>query len=268
MQEQTAIEPTEETVTTQPEPTENTGTALAKPKASPLAVAGGVLPILPRNIPEATVYANGLIAANIVPDAFRYSLKEAQDLGNPNLKGEPNKSLILMGVLQALELGVAPQTGLKWLLPLRGRFTIWGDLAIALAQSRKLVKDQKTNWVGPSIDEGLPLGQWSDDFGCEYRIWRVGQEQPYIGTFTVRDAKRAKLWMNSSKAPWIDYPKRMLFNRARAFAIRDGFADALSGLEIAEEVRDLMPVEEVAKPVASLANLSADEQPVAEDAAS
>jgi hypothetical protein len=47
--------------------------------------------------------------------------------------------------------------------------------------------------------------------------------------------------MNSNKKPWIMYPDRMLFNRARAFALRDGFADALMGLGIYEEVRDMMP---------------------------
>ncbi|MGH6729111.1 MAG: hypothetical protein ACREBK_03065, partial [Sphingomicrobium sp.] len=71
---------------------------------------------------------------------------------------------------------------------------------------------------------------------------------PYIGRFTVRDAERAGLWMNAKRKPWVHYPKRMLFNRARAFALRDGFADALAGLSITEEVLDtLPPVEEAAK---------------------
>jgi hypothetical protein len=47
--------------------------------------------------------------------------------------------------------------------------------------------------------------------------------------------------MNVKKQPWILYPDRMLFNRARAFPLRDGFADALMGLSIAEEVMDAMP---------------------------
>jgi hypothetical protein len=50
----------------------------------------------------------------------------------------------------------------------------------------------------------------------------------------------------------------MLFNRARAFALRDGFADALNGLEIAEEVRDMMPAEEDKPAAPSMAALEAD----------
>lgn len=252
MAEQTATEPEAETVS--PEGNK----AVAKRETSLMAQEGGVLPILPRNIPEASAYASGLIAANVVPDAFRYSEKEARDLGDISLKGQPNKSLILMGVLQVMELGVPPQTGLKWLLPLRGRFTIWGDLGVALAQKRGLIVDQRTNWIGPAVDEGAALGQWPMDFGCEVRLWRKGQTQPYIGIFTVRDAKRADLWMNNHKKPWIDYPKRMLFNRARAFALRDGFADALSGLDIAEEVIDTMPAVADERPVAITSSLEDD----------
>ncbi len=247
MPETQAAEPQSET-------TESTA-VVAREKSHPVAVEGGVLPILPRNIPEASAYASGLIAANIVPEAFRYSEREARELGDPALKGQPNKSLILMGVLQTLELGVPPQTGLKWLLPLRGRFTIWGDLGVALAQQRGLISNQVTNWIGPALDENSPLGTWPDDFGCEVRLWRKGQEAPYIGKFTVLDAKRAKLWQNNHKQPWIDYPKRMLFNRARAFALRDGFADALSGLDIAEEIMDLPAPKEEAKPAAVISSL-------------
>jgi hypothetical protein len=221
--ETNAIEPAAETVT------EGQGTLpKAKPPVLLQAVEGGPLAIMPRNIEEAARYASGLIAAGIVPDAFKKN-------------GDPQRELVMMGVLKSLELGVAPQTGLAGLLPLNGRFSVWGDLAAALVQRTGLVKDQTVVWTGPAINEDDPPGSWSADFGCEVRYWRVGQDQPYIGRFTVRDAKRADLWMNPKRQPWIRYPKRMLFNRARAFAIRDGFADGLCGLTIAEEVLDALP---------------------------
>lgn len=262
--EQKAVEPQAETIT------EGTGGVPAtKPEKLPaqlIARDGGVLPIIPRNIEEAQRYANGLIAANIVPDAFRFSDKEARAAGDMSLRDKPNAPLILMGVLQAMELGVAPQSGLKWLLPLRGRFTIWGDLAIALAQRQGLVANQTVAWVGPAFDESMALGEWPLDFGCEVRLWRVGQQEPYIGRFLVRDAKRANLWMSSNKQPWVDYPKRMLFNRARAFALRDGFADALNGLSLAEEVMDFPEEATPEKPGADISALEADviEEPAEE----
>ena len=241
--------------TTSPEPSTN-AVATTKPKSQLVAVDTGVLPILPRNVPEATQYANGLIAANIVPDAFKYSEKEAEALGDRTLKGKPNTALIVMGVLKCLEIGVPPQTGLAGLLPINGRFSIWGDLAVAKAQQAGVIANQTRVETGPAFDKNLPLGEWPVDFGVEVRIWRKGQEQPYVGRFTIRDAKRANLWMNQYKKPWVLYPERMLYNRARAFALRDGFADCLNGLSIAEEMLDTLPTVD-AEPVDGSSNMDA-----------
>jgi hypothetical protein len=214
-----------------------------KPKAALEAQAAGVLPILPTTIEEAQRYASGLIQAGIVPDAFKYSSKEAAKVEGAR-EGDINAPLVLMGVLKAMELGVAPQTGLAGLLPLNGRFSVWGDLAVGLVQREGLIDKQTKAHVGPAFDPSLPLGEWPDDYGYVVSYWRKGQAEPYVGRFTIRDAKRANLWMNQYKKPWIMYPDRMLFNRARAFALRDGFADALGGLSIAEEVMDALPTVE------------------------
>lgn len=246
--ENNAAEPTAETVT---EGGTNAVAKVEKPKAQLQAVETGVLPILPRNIEEASRYASGMIAANIVPDAFRVDGKRENDV---------DASLVLMGILKSMELGVPPQTGLAGLLPLNGRFAVWGDLASALVQRHGLVAKQTVTWTGPAFDEDLPLGDWPDDLTCEVRYWRVGQDEPYIGRYSIRDAKRAKLWMHQYKKPWLLYPKRMLFNRARAFALRDGFADGLQGLSIAEEVLDhIEPVQAEAKASENIAALTADE---------
>jgi hypothetical protein len=244
--ENNASEPTAETVT---EP--HTNAVVTRPKAQLATVDTGVLPILPRNIEEAARYASGMIAANIVPDAFRVDGKKANPV---------DQQLVLFGILKSLELGVAPQTGLAGLLPLNGRFSVWGDLAASLVQRHGLVKDQEVEWTGALLNEDLPLGEWPDNLTCVVRYWRVGQDKPYEGKFSVRDAKRANLWMNQYKKPWLQFPKRMLFNRARAFALRDGFSDGLQGLSIAEEVIDhIEPVAAEAKASENTAALLADE---------
>jgi hypothetical protein len=230
-----------------------TGTAVApRPKAALEAQREGVLPIIPTSIEEAQRYASGLIQADQVPDAFRFSKDILPPPGSESSapihrKGDVNAPLVLMGVLKVMELGVPPQTGLSGLLPLNGRFTVWGDLAAGLVQRGGQVANQTVTKIGPGFDPDLPLGEWPDDYGYEVRYWRKGQTEPYIGRFTVRDAKRARLWMNQYKKPWLEHPDRMLFNRARTFALRDGFADALMGLSIAEEIMDSMPVVEEEK---------------------
>jgi hypothetical protein len=54
--------------------------------------------------------------------------------------------------------------------------------------------------------------------------------------FSMADAKRAGLAGKSG--PWSQYPARMLTLRARGFALRNAFADALRGLITAEEAQD------------------------------
>lgn len=199
----------------------------------PLLAHDNVMAIMPRSIEEAGRYAQGLCVANIVPDAFREGGKR---------DGAPNHALVMMGVLKSMEIGIPPQTGLAGLLPINGRFSVWGDVAAALVQRTGQVAKQQVKELGAeNFNPEAPLGEWPDAYGIRVLYWRRGQEDPYVGEFTVRDAKRAGLWMAAHRKPWIQYPKRMLFNRARAFALRDGFADGLAGLTIAEEVQDSLP---------------------------
>jgi hypothetical protein len=59
---------------------------------------------------------------------------------------------------------------------------------------------------------------------------------PVVRTFSEADAKKAGLW--GKAGPWQQYPSRMLQMRARSWALRDAFPDALRGLGIREEVAD------------------------------
>lgn len=209
---------------------------IARPKLE--ADGGGVMAIIPRDLPETMRYATGLAASGIVPDAYRFEGKK---------DNEVNVNLVAMGCLKAMEIGLPPQTGLAFLLPINGRFSVWGDGMWALCQKANVIAKHTVEWVGPDFDKmTTPLDRWPPDYGCVVSIWRIGQDEPYVGKFTVSDAKRANLWANNMKKPWVLYPDRMLFNRARAFPLRDGFADCLFGLANAEEVMDTMP-DKVAK---------------------
>jgi hypothetical protein len=239
-----STEPVTETAEAEP-PEEPEAPPVPLPAKLPVkleAQTGGVLAIIPRNLDEAAKLARGIIASGIVPRAFRFS-ETIRGEGDVILqrKGDVNEPLVIMGVLKSLEIGLPPITGLSYLLPINDRFTIWGDGAVALAQAHGLIENHARATIGPALEPGLELADWPDEYGVEVRYWRKGQRDPYVGRFTVGDAKRARLWMNTDKKPWVNSPDRMLFNRARAFALRDGFADALSGLAIAEEVRDMSP---------------------------
>lgn len=247
----------------------------AKPDRVPVmleASSVGVLPIVPTNIEEAQRYASGLIRAGQVPDAFKFrkDVRNDQDVidrGGPiylHKKDEINAPLVLAGVLKALEMGVPVQAGLGGLLPLNGRFSAWGDLFVGVMQRGGKIRDHDAKRIGPAFDPDTPITQWPDDYGWTVSYWRTGQENPYVATFTVRDARRAQLWANTNRDPWIKYPDRMLFNRARAWALRDGFADALIQFDlggIAEEQLDIMPVpEDAPRAIEQRASLLIDDE--------
>src|SRR3546814_6556422 len=107
---------------------------------------------------------------------------------------------------------------------------IWGDGALALVQGSGLLVDME------ETDDG-------NTATC--RLVRKGRGTPIIRTFSMDDAKKAGL--AGKQGPWSQYPQRMRQMRARAWSMRDGFADVLKGIGIAEEVRDFRSEEQTSE---------------------
>jgi hypothetical protein len=198
------------------------GTALVERKAE-LNLSEDKGYIVPTTAEEAFRMATAVVNGRLAPDSYN---------------NDPNK--VVLGIMAALEAGLPPLYGLRQIAIINGRPTIWGDAAQALIQKSGQLSNQIVEWqeVDGFDFTGKPVNEWPDAYGVTVSLWRKGQADPYVGTYTVGDAKRAKLWMNPKKVPWIEHPRRMLLVRARAFPQRDGFADALAGLAIREEVED------------------------------
>lgn len=218
-----------------------------KPKAMPkpeLKAGQRIEPIIPRSIEEAFRLAQAVIAAGICPDSYCDEHKR------------PDPQKVLIGILKSMEVGLAPITGLSTIAIINNRPCIWGDGAAALVQKAGVVDKFELEEIGVRPKETAEVQGFGDEYGFEARIYRKGQAEPYSGRFTVGDAKRARLWLNPKRQPWMLYPKRMLRNRAVAFALRDGFADCLAGLSIREEVEDIP-----AAPVKTDVSFLADDAP-------
>lgn len=211
-----------------------------------------VAPIIPRTIDEVARIARAVIVAGLAPNS--YEGKNQQETA----------SKVMIGIMKGAEVGLPPITALSTIAIINGRPVIWGDGAVALVQSRGIVERVDAIYEGNEEGgkEDPSIRDFPDTLTAVYRIWRKGQETAYEGRFSVRDARRSNLW--GKKQPWIQYPKRMLMARARAYALRDGFADALSGLSIREEIEDLPPE---AAPAANTAFLDADATEAPKDAA-
>lgn len=143
------------------------------------------------------------------------------DLAPRDYKDKPQNVLIAMQM--GLEVGLSPMQSIQNIAVINGRPSIWGDSMLALCQNHRdfesIDENQSTNEKGVCI------------------VKRRGME-PQRREFTVADAQKAGLW--GKTGPWQTAPTRMLKLRARAFALRDTFADALRGLQSAEEQRDVV----------------------------
>lgn len=133
---------------------------------------------------------------------------------------------VAVAIMHGLEVGLTPLMALQRIAVINGRPSIWGDGAMGLVRASGLCEFVYEALTG----EG-------DNAAAICRVKRKGEKEPIERTFSVSDAKRAGLWGKSG--PWQQYPKRMLQMRARAFALRDLFADVLGGLYIAEELEGL-----------------------------
>lgn len=125
--------------------------------------------------------------------------------------------------LQAgLELGLTPIWSLTNIMVTNGRPSVWGDALLGLVLQHPECQDVIETFEGTG-DELTAI--------CE--VHRRGR-LPIKRTFSVNDAKRAGLHgRNVHNA----YPKRMLQMRARSWACRDAFADALRGLAVVEDTQ-------------------------------
>lgn len=207
---------------------------LPRRRLGDISAGGPVVPIAARNVDDAFRIARAMFVAHLAPDSYTEMKK---DVPYPE---EEAVARIALGIMKGAEVGFPPITAVNTIAIINGRPSIWGDGAQALIQERGHLDKMLVEQLGVEPDK-VETGHFPDDFGFRVKMWRRGQEEPYLGEFTVRDAKRAHLWMNVHRKPWVEHPKRMLLIRARAFAQRDGFADDLMGLSIREEMEDITP---------------------------
>jgi len=169
------------------------------------------LPTLaPQNMTEAMEFSKMLSVSEMVPKSYQ---RKPQD--------------ILVAVQWGYELGLQPLQALQNIAIINGKPSVYGDAALALVKN-----DPRCAGVNEKIEgDGDARTAY-----CKVKR-RYGEEiEETIAQFSVADAKRARLW--GKQGPWSQYPDRMLQMRARGFAIRDAFPDALKGVITAEEAQD------------------------------
>jgi len=183
------------------------------PAKAPMASGAPIMAIIPRDNAEAARLAEAFVVAGMVPE----SIKGKTD--------QETKAKAMLVILKGMEIGIAPVTAMETIMVINGRTALWGDGASALVHRSGQLEYIKHEYTG-----------MGDSLKCVVTVKRKGQGEAMSREFSMDDAKKAGLL---GKGPWRLYPARMLFNRARAWCLRDGFADLLMGIGIAEELNDI-----------------------------
>lgn len=176
--------------------------------AQELATQTPQFDLSPQTFEQALTFANYMADSDMVPKDF---------------KGKPGNCLIAMQ--WGFEVGLKPLQALQGIAVINGRPSIWGDALLSLVLSSPVCKDVIERYEGQG-----------EDYKAVCIAQRHGRADK-MAEFSLRDAKAAGLL--GKQGPWTQYRDRMLKQRARAFALRDQFADVIKGLAVAEEAGDI-----------------------------
>ncbi len=179
--------------------------AVIAPTVVPLRAGGRVQAIIPQTVEEVFRLATAIAKSGLAPSTMR------------------SAEQITIAIMHGAEIGLPPMQSVQRIAVVNGRPAIWGDAvpALLLARGFKIIETMD----GVEDARGATC--------CVVRPDGTKIER----RFTIGDAKIAGLW--GKAGPWKQYPDRMLQMRARGFAARDGAADVLSGLYVAEELQDI-----------------------------
>ena len=194
------------------------------------------LPTLqPANITEAIEFSKMLAQSELVPKGYR---NRPQD--------------ILVCIQWGYEVGLQPLQALQNISVINGKPSIWGDAMLALVKKHPACAGV-SEYIEGEGDKMTAHCEVKRRYGDEIEVTKT--------SFSVDDAKKAALW---GKDTYKRYPKRMLTMRARGFALRNAFPDALQGLISQEEAQDLPQEKQEPRNVTPPANpLDAIEAPAA-----
>lgn len=167
----------------------------------------------PKSLTEAMEFSKTLSQSGLVPDVYR---------------GKPAN--VLVAIQWGYEIGLPPLQALTNINVINGRPSLWGDGLIAVVKMHP-------NYYG--------MKEWleGDTAYCSVKRKVHDTVEETIREFSIEDAKRSGLL---NRPTWKSYPKRMLQMRARGFAIRDAFPDAIKGMITTEEAQDFPETVKVA----------------------
>ncbi len=158
--------------------------------------------------------ANQLSKSEMVPKAYR---------------GKPQDLFIAMAM--GYQIGLSVEQAIQAIAVINGKPCLWGDDMLALCMNHPDFVD--------IIEEPI-VSNTNTVMGYRCTVKRRNMAD-YTDEFDLNKAKKAGLL--GKAGVWTQYPERMMQLRARGFALRNRFPDALKGIKSREEVEDYIEAE-------------------------
>lgn len=229
-----AVNPTAQTVTMN-SPQEGATQIPVAGKGQVVVRAGNKIEgLVPTTIQEAWLFCQKMAQSFSLPAAY-YKKPTLPD-GMKEEQLPPIMDIATSRAMQAMQLGMEvglpPAQAIQSVLIMNGVGTIWGDSQLGLVLGSGMAEYVKEYIENEPMlldsDKPNPKYTWV----CETK--RRGVSEPYFGRFTIAEAQKAGLWGKTSQygkaSTWVTHPQRMGKYKARAFCLRDVYADVLKGL--------------------------------------
>ena len=127
-------------------------------------------------------------------------------------------------IVAGAQMGMKPIQALNGIAMINGHPTLHSDSIPCVVMASGLVNGMKYKFTG----EG-------DKLACTFYIRRKGVEEYQEWTYSMEDAQKAGLLKNPV---WQAHTKKMLFNRARTWCMRNTFPDVIGNVYTKEEAED------------------------------
>lgn len=152
------------------------------------------------------------------------SMTEAEALATHAAKSglcavrDPSQALVVL--MTGMELGLSPMQSFRGIHVVNGKPVLSADLLVGIVRASGICQSWQT--LESTVER------------CTIETQRIGDATPTRKTWTMEDAKRARL----STQVWGSYPAQMLRHRCAADLAREVYPDLAMGLYTPDEVSD------------------------------
>lgn len=177
------------------------------------SVAREVMPL-----DKLTEMAKMLSQSTIIPDTYR---------------NRPENCFVALDM--ASRMGLSPMIVMQNLFVIQGKPSWSGQAVASLIRANPTLRNVNLEYVGE---------RGTASWGAYVTAERVSDGRVLKGTTVTLGMAKAEGWLEKKGSKWLTMPEQMLAYRAYAFFGRVHVPELMMGLQTAEEVLDVQPVEQ------------------------